>query len=212
MKLYIDGCNEKAIETAENFNLGITTNPTIILRDRPSESLREVIERLRLAKVPEVFFHLEVFDESVLSLLDPSKFVIKVSWIKGKHELALAFKKAGFRVCATVVYAIQQLVSAASLGIDYVAFYFDRSSRKGFDPSEILSRFISMVSKTNSKLMIIVASLKRVEQIIEAVEIGATHLTVPLELFEQLLREEESTLNDALEFSRDFAKLVRNSS
>lgn len=212
MKLYIDGCNEKAIEVAESFNLGITTNPTIILRDRPSESLRKVIERLRLAKVPEVFFYLEIFDESVLSLLDPNKFIIKVPWIKGKHELALAFKKAGFHVCATAVYTVQQFVSAASLGIDYVAFYFDRSSKKGFNPSEMLSRFISTLSKTESKLMIIVASLKRIEQIIEAIEIGATHLTVPLELFEQLLREEESALNDAFEFSRDFAKLVRNSS
>ncbi|MCS7174873.1 transaldolase family protein [Pseudothermotoga sp.] len=210
MKLYIDGCSETAIKIAEDFNLGITTNPTIILRDRPGETIEEVIERLKLAKVPEIFVHLETFDESILSLIDPNKFVIKLPWIRNKYDLALTFKKAGFRVCATAVYTPQQIVSAVLFGVNYVAFYFDRSSKKGFDPREKLSCFISMINKTEGELTVIVASLKTIEQVIEAINVGATHLTVPVELFERLLQEDEMALNDAFEFSRDFAKLVRN--
>ena len=209
MKFYIDGCNERAIELAEKFNLGITTNPSIILRDRTAESLEEVIRRLGNANVPQVFIHLEGFERKIVDLLEPSKFVIKLSWIEEKHDLAVRFREAGFRVCATAVYTPQQFLTSAILGVDYTAFYFDRSKRKGFDPRGMLSQLVSLSNRFAGKPAIVVASLKNFEQLREAIDSGANHFTLPVELFEQLLREDEVARNDACEFQKNFEKLVQ---
>lgn len=192
---------------AEKFGLGITTNPTLVLRDRSGQGLKGIILRLRNANVPEIFFHLEDYELAILNLLDPTKFVIKLSWLRDKYELATQFKRAGFRVCATAVYTPEQFLTAAVLGVDYVAFYFDRSKRKGFDPRDVLSHLMSLSQKFSGGPTLLVASLKELSQLMDAIETGATHFTLPIELFEQLFRDNEATVGDATEFRKDFVRL-----
>ncbi|KAF2958458.1 hypothetical protein AS159_01795 [Thermotoga sp. Ku-13t] len=208
MQFYIDGCSERAILLAETFGLGITTNPSIMLRDRESEGLKTVIARLRNTNISEIFIHMETFDKHLTDELD-NRFVVKVPWVTGKYEVAVSFKKAGFRVCATAVYTIEQFLSSIALGVDYVAFYFDRSKRKGLNPSELLSRFVALSRNFSTHPTLIVASLKDLDQLIEAIDCGVSHFTLPVQLFEKLLRTSEIAAEDAAEFSRDFAKLSK---
>lgn len=208
MKFYIDGCSERAILLAEKFGLGITTNPSIVLRDREGEGLKTVIARLRNTNISEIFIHMETFDKHLTDKLD-NRFVVKVPWVAGKYEVAVSFKKAGFRVCATAVYTIEQFLSSVAFGVDYVAFYFDRSKRKGLDPSGLLSRFAALSRNFSTHTTLIVASLKDLDQLIEAIDCGASHFTLPVQLFEKLLRTSKIAAEDAAEFSRDFAKLSK---
>nr|WP_241240554.1 transaldolase family protein [Thermotoga sp. Ku-13t] len=170
--------------------------------------MKTVIARLRNTNISEIFIHMETFDKHLTDELD-NRFVVKVPWVTGKYEVAVSFKKAGFRVCATAVYTIEQFLSSIALGVDYVAFYFDRSKRKGLNPSELLSRFVALSRNFSTHPTLIVASLKDLDQLIEAIDCGVSHFTLPVQLFEKLLRTSEIAAEDAAEFSRDFAKLSK---
>lgn len=210
MRLYLDNCSDRAIQLAESYGLGLTTNPVIILRDRPGENIRDVLKRLNMSRVREVFFQLETFDNSLLDLLNPERFVIKIPWVRDKYEIALAFKQAGYRVCATAVYSIEQLLLATSIDVDYIAFYYDRCLKKGLIAHQLLARFIELLRKVETRTKIVVASLKSMEQVVEAIECGATILTIPVELFEVLLNAGGLAESDAEQFASAYWQLVRN--
>lgn len=207
VKIYIDGCDKQSIDLAEKFEIGITTNPTIIVSECAKRSLFELIGFFSQIKVPEIFLHVEKSYEEIVECLDTKKFVIKLPWVEENYELSVLLKKKGFRVCATAVYELSQLITALTLNVDFVAFYYDRASKKGIDPEKRICEFMEIISKNHSDTRVIVASLKNADQILSAVKIGVSHITIPVDLFKEFVKVPEYVLVDVRKFSEDLKKI-----
>lgn len=208
MRVYIDSCSEEALSLAERIGIGITTNPSLILREKCTGNLLDLIQHLRRSSISIVFFQIENLDERVLTLLNPEKFVIKVPWIAEKYNLHVLLKEKGFRVCATAVYEISQLVFAINFGVDYVAFYYDRAQQKGINSHERIVQFKHIIKNSNQNTKLIVASLKNTQQVIDAVESGADEIAIPLEVFKEFIKVPKYVEEDVKKFSEDFSKLL----
>lgn len=208
IKIYLDGCCEEAIRIAEKFDLGLTTNPTIMHKDYPEKGILWILERLTQTSISEIFVQMDSFEEKIVEKLNPKKFVIKIPWLREKYDLALEFKRRGFRICATSVYYPSQILTALMIGTDYIAFYFDRSLKKGLDPKKLILTFKNILEKSNSSSILLVASLKSVDQVFETLRCGITHLSLPLEVFYELLKDNEFTVEDAKHFFEDFSVLI----
>ncbi|MEJ5229378.1 MAG: transaldolase family protein [Pseudothermotoga sp.] len=207
MKIYVDGCSDEALLFAEEIGIGVTTNPSIIARECTSKTLSEVIDRLSGLNVPSIFFQLEHFDEQLLRRLDPNKFVIKVAWIAEKYNLFTCLRKKGFRVCATAVYEISQLVFALNYDVDYVAFYYDRAMRRGIDSQRRIRQFKEIIANCKQDTKLIVASLKTASQANEAVIAGADEIALPFSVLREFVEVPEYVRKDVEKFSEDYKKL-----
>ncbi|HOJ88827.1 MAG TPA: transaldolase family protein [Pseudothermotoga sp.] len=212
MKVYIDSCNEEALSLAEGIGIGITTNPSIVLRDRYGDNLLGLIQRLANSRIPTIFFQIENLEEEIMKHLDPKRFIIKIPWVVEKYSLATLLKEKGFRVCATATYEISQLVFALNFDVDYVAFYFDRAERRGIDPRQRLSYFKQVIDNSRENTKLIVASLKTVQQVIEAIDCGADEVAVPFDVFKEFVKVPEYVEQDVRRFSEDFRKILSASS
>lgn len=212
MRVYIDSCCEEALLLAEKVGIGITTNPSLILREKCTGNVLDLIQHLSRSNISIIFFQIESLDEKILTQLNPRKFVIKVPWIAEKYNLYIPLKEKGFRICATAVYEISQLVFALNFGVDYVAFYYDRAQRRGINSHERIAQFKQIIKNSNQTTRLIVASLKNTEQVIDAVKAGADEIAISLEVFKEFIKVPEYVEEDVKKFSEDFNKLLSLSS
>jgi len=208
--LYIDGCDEEALEMAQKYGVGITTNPTIVLRDRKGYKLMDVLEEMLGYDIKEIFFQIGE-DETFLEKLKDfpkEKIVIKLSWYEKAFRIHDISKKMGFRTCATAVYEERQLVTAIMKGVDYIAVYYDRMKRKGISPYERISRFREILDRFSPDTKILAASLKSLDQALDALHSGADAITLPKALFKEMMDISPYVMNEIEKFNEDLNAII----
>ena len=210
MILYIDGCDEEALEMAQKYGVGITTNPTIVLRDRKGYKLMDVLEEMLGYDIKEIFFQIGE-DETFLEKLrefPKEKIVIKLSWYEKAFRIHDISKKIGFKTCATAVYEERQLVTAIMKGVDYIAVYYDRMKRKGISPYERISRFREILDRFSPDTKILAASLKSLDQALDALHSGADAITLPKALFKEMMDISPYVMNEIEKFNEDLNAII----
>jgi len=208
--LYIDGCDEETLEMAQKYGVGITTNPTIVLRDRKGYKLMDVLEEMLGYDIKEIFFQIGE-DETFLEKLKDfpkEKIVIKLSWYEKAFRIHDISKKMGFRTCATAVYEERQLVTAIMKGVDYIAVYYDRMKRKGISPYERISRFREILDRFSPDTKILAASLKSLDQALDALHSGADAITLPKALFKEMMDISPYVMNEIEKFNEDLNAII----
>ena len=209
MILYIDGCDEEALEMAQKYRIGITTNPTIILRDRKGSNLLDVLKEILKYDIKEIFFQIGEDEKFLEKLRDlpKEKIIIKLSWYEKTFKIHDISKKLGFKTCATAVYEERQLITAIMKGVDYVAIYYDRMKRKGISPSEKISIFRKILNKFSPNIKILAASLKSLDQALDAILSGADAITIPKALFKEMIDISPYVLSEIEKFNEDLETL-----
>jgi len=196
--IYIDSLEEKAVLLLKNSPIsGLTTNPTIIKRDRNAWGFTDTIIYLQnnpgnhfiqgSVKNNNWFKRLEELLEK--KEIDSKKFTIKLPW----DPLLATFyikplKILGFKVCATAVYNLQQAYTALCAGVDYIAFYYDRMKKSNIDIEKKLLDIVNMCSKHKPELRLLGASIKDIQTANELVKLGVHDLTLPLNIAEEYLK------------------------
>jgi len=210
MILYIDGCDEEALKMAQRYGAGITTNPTIVLRDRKGYGLIDTLEEMLRYDIKEIFFQIGE-DETFLEKLKDfpkEKIVIKLPWYKKAFRIHDISKKLGFRTCATAVYEERQLVTAIMKGVDYIAVYYDRMKRKGISPHEKISRFRKILDRFSPGIKILAASLRSLDQALDALHSGADAITLPKALFKEMIDISPYVMNEIEKFNEDLNAII----
>ncbi len=210
MILYIDGCDEEALEMAQKYNVGITTNPSIVLRDRKGYKLLDILKEILKYDIKEVFLQIGE-DEALLEKLKDfpkERIVIKLSWYEKAFKVHDLSKKLGFRTCATAVYEERQLVTAIMKGVDYIAVYYDRMKRKGISPSERISKFKKILERFSPGTKILAASLKSLDQALDALLSGADGITLPKALFKETIDVSSYVMDEIKKFNEDLRAIL----
>ena len=194
---------------------GVTTNPTILLREGKIDVYSH------LAAIKELCgkggcLHVQVMSDDtdtmikeahrILERLGNDEIYIKIPATEQGIAAIKVLSAQGVRVTATAVFSVYQGMMAALAGAEYIAVYFNRLQKQGGYPDQVIRELRDFIDDTGSSAKILAASFKTPAQVVHVFECGAHSATVdPSVLMEGLSAAitEQAVAN----FARDTAAL-----
>lgn len=223
MAIFLDTADLKQIKRFHGMGIirGVTTNPTILLRQGVTGGMRGLESRSKeiaslIAPLP---LSVEVTSNDPAQALDQARqfaswadnVVVKIT-VHGPdgelenmeviHDLETSYN---VRVNVTAMMSAQQCFLAAMAGATYVSIFGGRVNNMGYNACGEIARLRKLLDQFNLKSQIIVGSTREVLNVIEWLESGAHIVTVLPNLLEGMLVHPYSK-ETAQMFLRDGAK------
>ena len=182
---------------------GVTTNPTILLRDGVSGGMAGIQKRtIEIAKLIDPLpLSVEVITNDRNEMIEQAKtFSAWASNINVKitihgpngetenveviHELE---SKHNIRVNVTAMMSAQQCLLAAMAGATYVSIFGGRVNNMGYNACVEINKLRDLLEKLNLNAQIIVGSTREVLNVIEWFQAGAHIVTVTPSLIKGMI-------------------------
>ena len=198
MKFFIDTANLAQIKEANELGIldGVTTNPSLMAREgiageaaiqQHYKTICELVEGDISAEVLGTTFDSIVAEGKVLAALHPN-IVVKVPMIKDGIKAIKWFTDNGIRTNCTLIFSAGQAILAAKAGATYVSPFIGRIDDSGWDGMQLIQQLSNIFTIQHYKTEILAASIRNVNHIIMAAEMGAHVCTCPLEPILGLLK------------------------
>ena len=205
MPIFLDTGNLKEIEKYLKMGIirGVTTNPTIMLKDGVTGGMKGVKARgVEIAKmITPLPLSLEVTTNDPPKMLQQAQELaalapninvkITIHGPNGElqnleviHELE---EKRDIRINATAMMSAQQCLLAAMAGATYVSLFGGRVNNMGYNACEEISKLRQVLDDFNLKAKIIIGSTREVLNVIEWLGAGAHYVTVAPNLLEGMI-------------------------
>jgi transaldolase len=203
--IFLDTGNLKEIEKYLKMGIirGVTTNPTILLKDGVTGGMKGV--KARSAEIARMIAPLPLSAEVTTN--DPSKMLeqaqelaalapnvnvkITIHGPNGElqnleviHELE---GKRNIRINVTAMMSAQQCLLAAMAGATYVSLFGGRVNNMGYNACEEISKLRQVLDDFDLKAKIIIGSTREVLNVIEWLGAGAHYVTVAPNLLEGMI-------------------------
>ena len=182
---------------------GVTTNPTILLKDGVTGGLEGIKRRcIEIAELITPYpLSVEVTNNDPKGMLDQARefsqwaenIVVKVTIhgpngelenLEVTHELET---KHDVRVNVTAMMSAQQCLLAALAGASYLSIFGGRVNNMGYNVCDEIIKLRKVLDQAGLKSQIIVGSTREVLNVIEWLEAGAHIITVMPNLLEGML-------------------------
>lgn len=205
MPILLDTGNIREIDTFLNMGIirGVTTNPTILLKEGVTGGLKVV--KARTAEIAKLIAPLPLSVEVTTN--DPKRMLEQAQELAGiagninvkipihgpngelnnlevVHELE---KKLDIRINVTATMSAQQGLLAAMAGATYVSLFGGRVNNMGYNACDEISKLRNVLDDFNLKASIIAASTREVLNVIEWLGAGAHFVTVTPSLLEGMI-------------------------
>ena len=220
LQLYLDSADTSLWEKylPSGIFYGITMNPKL-LRVAEIEASVENIKSLaeRAFELGANELHLQVWGESTdvwlkiarqLSAIDWQRVMVKVPLTEDGVLCAKELITEGVNITLTAVHASHQVLTAISLGADYIAPYLGRMTDAGQKGIEEIIAMQKIIDETESTLQLLVASIRQIDDVVTLAQHGVSSFTLSPERVEDLLKN-DLTQKAANDFEND-AKWASN--
>lgn len=182
---------------------GVTTNPTILVKDGVRGGWEEIEQRCRdiAALIDPLPLSVEVTTNDPDGMLEQAKELS--GWARninvkipihgpegGTDNLRLAHEletRHGIRVNVTAMMSAQQCLLAAQAGATYVSLFGGRVNNMGYNACQEIRRLRTLLDAFGSRSKIIVGSTREALNIIEWFEAGADIVTAVPALLDTML-------------------------
>ena len=197
MALYLDTGNLSEIETFHKMGIirGVTTNPTILLREgvtggmagirERTQQIAEMITPLPLSVEVTSNDRLEMIEQAIKFCEWADNINVKIT-IHGPHGELLNLeviheleKQKNIRVNVTAMMSAQQCFLAAMAGATWVSIFGGRVNNMGYNSCGEITRLRKLLDQFELQAQIIVGSTREILNITEWLEAGAHIVTVP---------------------------------
>jgi len=205
MSIFLDSSRLEEIETLHKMGIirGVTTNPTIMLKDGVSGGMKGIEERSKAIAdlVNPLPVSVEVTTNGSDEMLEQAKQFS--GWAENINVKITIHGPAGeldnvsvihaletqydIRVNVTAMMSAQQCLLAAMAGATYVSIFGGRVNNMGYDASNEIAKLRRVLDKTGLNSRIIVGSTREVINIIEWINAGAHIVTATPELIRGML-------------------------
>ena len=205
MPILLDSGNIKEVERFLKMGIirGVTTNPTILLKDGVTGGIKRIKERsVEIAKMITPYpLSVEVTTNNPKLMLEQAKELaawadninVKIT-IHGPNgeldnlEVVNDLEtKHGVRVNVTAMMSAQQCLLAALAGATYISIFGGRVNNMGYNVCEEIRKLRHVLDDFGLKSKIIVGSTREVLNIIEWLGAGAHFVTVLPNLLEGMI-------------------------
>ncbi len=219
MQIFLDSSDERELTRwlAEGVVDGVTTNPSILLKDGASD-LEQTARRLA-ALLGHRPLSVEVTAMVPSQMVEQgrgfarwaSNIVVKIPVITQEGESCLsaihALSRAGIPVNATAILSFNQAMLAAKAGAAYVSVFAGRVADEGGDPSALLADVRKWLRQWELPARVLAGSIRSVMDVQRAAQAGAEVVTVPPALLPKMLDHRYSR-DTVRQFNEDAARAV----
>ena len=196
MELYLDTADLAAVERlAASWPLaGVTTNPSIVAAGgRP---LKTTLQDLRGCLGKDATLFAQVLGQTSDEMVEQAqrlcqwdeRLVIKVPVTSEGLSAIRRLKALGIRTLGTAVYAPLPALLAAQAGADYVAPYINRIDAQGGSGILAVKELQQLLQLHAPHCQVLAASFKTPRQVLDCLLAGATAVTLPVPVAEQILQ------------------------
>lgn len=194
MQVFLDTANLDEIERWLEYGVldGVTTNPTILLKDGGYDVHERALEIARLVEPRPVSVEVTTNDPEAMERQARAyarlarNIVVKVPVINEFGEPCLGVIRRlgseGVRVNATVCLSFGQAILGAKAGAAYVSIFAGRVADEGGDAPALVRSVREWLDLWGSPSRIIVGSIRSTVDVQNAAQAGAHVITVPPEL------------------------------
>ena len=195
MELYLDSADIKEIEQAFElgFLTGLTTTPTFMHREGITDIDATILKLAGIVPVLQVEALGETVDEicaeayRLLELgLDKKKTVFKIPVSLIGCAACKRLRNDDILVNIHLVYTIQQAYMAMQAGASYVCPLVGRLQDQGVNAIELVEQCVDAVNYYGYDTKIMFSSVRNVEHVRNAMQIGVHTITVPWKLMKLL--------------------------
>ncbi|MCX8019559.1 MAG: CBS domain-containing protein [Chitinophagaceae bacterium] len=195
MELYLDSANLQEIE--EGFKLGfldgLTTTPTFMQREGITDIDGVIVKLSRMVPVLQIEALGNTAEEIVaeakrqLALgLNPEKTVFKIPVSLEGVRACKLLRNEGLLVNVHLVYTLQQAYMAMHAGANYVCPLVGRLQDQGHDALALIEQCVKAVERYHYPTKIMFSSVRHVEHVRNAINLGVHTVTVPMKVLKAL--------------------------
>lgn len=211
MELYLDSANLKEIE--EGFKLGflngLTTTPTFMQREGITDIDAMIVKLSKMVPVLQIEAlgdtAEDVLKEAKRQLalgLDPAKTVFKIPVSLEGVRACKMLRNEGLLVNVHLVYTLQQAYMAMQAGATYVCPLVGRLQDQGHDALDLVAQIVDAVDHYGYDTKVMFSSVRTLEHVRNALNLGVHTITVPLKIMKQLTENHFTTVGTD-QFIRD---------
>jgi transaldolase len=203
MELYLDSADLKEIQEAFKlgFLTGLTTTPTFMHRGGVTDldgmivQLSKIVPVLQIEALGDTAEDVVADAERQLALgLDKNKTVFKIPVSLEGVRACKMLRDKGCMVNVHLVYTIQQAYMALCAGASYICILAGRMQDQGYDALKLISDTVEMVDNYGSDSKVMFSSVRNVEHVRDALNLGCHTITVPWKLMKNLTENNFTTI------------------
>lgn len=198
MEIFIDTASVKEIREILPWGIisGVTTNQKIFLAEKGVNFKDRLFEILSLVDGP---LSVELTktadsDEDLIeeakeySSWNPKNIIIKVPMFGDGRGLRIVNKlnMENIKTNMTCLMTTNQVLLAAKAGATYASIFFNRVRDSGGDPVRVIQESKRIIEESGFATRIIVGSIRKPEDVNEAVVAGAHIITIPYKILVQM--------------------------
>ena len=195
MKLFLDTADTQAIYDRFGTGLisGITTNPTLIFKSgkHPQQVYRELknagipdISMEITADTPKDFFSRGVGHAKEYGDVSTIKLPCSPDGLWACRKLS----DISVRVNVTLVFSVSQAILAALAGATYISPFVGRMDDNSLSGLSLIKDISQVFKQQNVKTKILAASIRDVQSVGKAFELGADICTIPPSVFDSMYK------------------------
>jgi len=194
MKIFLDTANINEIRRFAHLIDGITTNPTLIAKEKRdfNDIIQEILEITNKEVCVEVIATKS--DEMIKEAEDLSKLskniIVKIPMTADGLKAVKELHKKGIKTNVTLVFSVNQALLAAKVGADYVSPFIGRLDDIGKNGILLVRDILDVYKKYNFKTQVITASIRHPEHVVDAAIVGSHVATIPPDVLEKMFKHE----------------------
>lgn len=196
MKFFIDTANVDEIREAAALGIldGVTTNPTLLSKEKGKGSFTEILKEI--CSIVSGPVSAEVVSLDAEGMVEEGKklctiadnIIIKVPCIREGVKALGMFKAEGIQTNATLCFSANQALLVAKAGATYVSPFVGRIDDVGNPGMELVRELVTIYNNYSFATQIIVSSVRHPMHVYEAAIMGADVVTIPFKVIEQLIK------------------------
>lgn len=220
MQIFLDSADCQEIEkwVSQGIVDGVTTNPSIMLKDKVYDLEEGARSLCSLLKPRPVSVEVTTNDQSEM-LLQARTFarwaenvVVKIPVVNERGESCLgvinALSRESIAVNTTAILSFSQAILAAKAGATYVSIFAGRIADEGNDPCVVIRNVRNWLTEWENPSQIIVGSIRTVMDIQNAALAGAHIITIPPQFLPKMV-DHKYTRETVKQFNQDATEALK---
>jgi len=194
MKFFLDTANVKEIYEAANLGMldGVTTNPSLVVKE--GRSFKEMLQEI--CKIVDGPISAEVVSVEADAMVKEGRelakihknIVVKCPLIPEGIKATKKLSSEGIRVNVTLCFSPTQAILAAKAGAWCVSPFIGRLDDISSDGMGLIRQIITIYKNYDYKTLVLVASVRHPQHVVDAALIGGHICTMPFSIFQQLFK------------------------
>ena len=195
MKLFLDTGSLSEIKEINEWGVlsGITTNPSLIAKEKPKDWIAHAKEICSIVDGP---VSLETTTTSTKELIEEGhqlaavapNAIVKIAIVPYGLGAVKALSKEGIKVNVTLVFSPSQAILAAEAGAYIVSPFLGRVDDISSDGLSVLADIVHIYDTHGYETQVLAASLRHPMHVVESARIGADIASMPYEVFKMLVK------------------------